>query len=208
MIVWWTRIPPCEAGLESWFSASVEDVERLIRALRSRDRRARAAAARVLEGLRGAQPPTIDLRRAVTALGPARDGADEADAVAIVMPLIGALYSPDSEVRELAAARLGEIGDARAVMPLVHLLEDDLWFVRQSAALALGRLGDLRAVEALRFLARGEIVPSAREACWQALCFLLGEESVTAHEVVPAPAPRGRGDEAIPVYPVIWEATP
>jgi HEAT repeat protein len=202
VIVWWSRIPPYEAGLDCWIAATVEDVERLIHALRSRDRRARAAAARVLERLRGPEPPTADLRRAVTAMAPARDGTRVTGAaVEAAMPLIGALYSPDSEIRELAAARLGELGDVRAVMPLMQVLDDDLWFVRQSAATALGRLGDLRAVDALRSHALAESVPSTREACWHAVFTLLGEDPATAHELVPAPAPRGRGDEAIPAAP-------
>lgn len=171
-----------------------------MQALRSRDRRARVAAEQVLEQLRATDPRVVVLGRARMGADPGQGGSPACrEGVEAVMPLIGALYAPDSEVRELAAARLGELGDARAVLPLMAALNDDLWFVRQAAATALGRLGDLRAVDALHFHARGEAVPSARQACWSALHRLLGDEPACAHEVVPAPPPYGQGDEPAPV---------
>ncbi|GGM45788.1 hypothetical protein GCM10012275_16010 [Longimycelium tulufanense] len=61
-------------------------------------------------------------------------------------------YPHDRRVRQLAAAALGTIGDARAVEPLIAALEDSSLDVRVAAAASLRRLADPRAVPALSTL--------------------------------------------------------
>jgi HEAT repeat protein len=176
--------------------ATVEDVERLMGALDGRDRRARAAAARVLEALRESDVEVAGLGRRGAA---DRSGPDRVPSFApgpqSVMPLIGALNHTDSEVRELAATLLGELGDIRALAPLRRALGDELWFVRRAAAAALGGMGDVRAVPALRERALGETVASVRRACLEAIYAIEGEWPVSATEPVPAPPPHGRATE-------------
>ena len=59
---------------------------------------------------------------------------------------VGALRSEDRQVRQRAAERLGELGDASAVGPLIAALNDAVPGVRQAALGALGKIGDSRAI--------------------------------------------------------------
>lgn len=60
------------------------------------------------------------------------------------------LKSPDSRIRQEAARRLGELGDARAVNALIHTLQHDKTeSVRFWAAISLSKLKTTRAVDAL-----------------------------------------------------------
>jgi hypothetical protein len=62
---------------------------------------------------------------------------------------IAKLKDDDWKVREAAAKRLEEIGDATAVEPLIAVLDDTWWYVQMEAAEALGNLKDRRAVKPL-----------------------------------------------------------
>jgi HEAT repeat protein len=55
----------------------------------------------------------------------------------------------DWQVRAIAAATLGNIGDAKAVDPLIEALKDADDDVRERAAEALGKIGDAKAVDPL-----------------------------------------------------------
>lgn len=64
-----------------------------------------------------------------------------------VEPLILALKDVNPRVRWIAAAALGEIGDARAVEPLVNAITTDPERdVRWHAVDSLGKIGDVRAI--------------------------------------------------------------
>jgi hypothetical protein len=65
-----------------------------------------------------------------------------------VKPLIQALDSKDSEIRENAAITLGKIKDERAIEPLIKLLTDEEWEVESAATTALVEIGK-HAVEPL-----------------------------------------------------------
>ena len=58
-----------------------------------------------------------------------------------VIPLIGMLSDPGSEVRWQAAIALGELGDLHAVDPLVVALGDPDKYVRYGAAASLAKIG-------------------------------------------------------------------
>jgi len=60
--------------------------------------------------------------------------------------LAAALNDSSADVRQQAAAALGELGDARAVDLLITALKDKEPDVRFSATVALGKLGDPKAV--------------------------------------------------------------
>jgi HEAT repeat protein len=62
---------------------------------------------------------------------------------------IAKLKDDDWKVREAAAKRLEEIGDATAVEPLIAVLDDTWWYVQMEAAEALGNSKDRRAVKPL-----------------------------------------------------------
>jgi HEAT repeat protein len=68
---------------------------------------------------------------------------------AAVPSLIRALESEAWQVREKAAAALGQIGDRRALRPLIETLQDKNDWVRTQAVWALQKLGDERAVDPL-----------------------------------------------------------
>lgn len=67
-----------------------------------------------------------------------------------VNALINDLEDGDEYYRELAARRLGKLGDPRAVQALVNALDDASNKIREAAAEALMELGDNRAVEILQ----------------------------------------------------------
>lgn len=66
--------------------------------------------------------------------------------------LVGALQSPNVEVKVAAAVALGELGDQRAIMPLIEALKDTNAFTRACAAQSLGSLRDRRALSALKYI--------------------------------------------------------
>lgn len=117
--------------------------------------RASAAAALGKIGDKRAVEPLIDAvnndegvsRSAARALG--NLDVDDKRVVELVELLIKALSDKDSNIRESAAAALGEIGDKRAVEPLIDALNDENLNMRRSTATALGEIGDKRAVEPL-----------------------------------------------------------
>lgn len=125
-----------------------------------------------------------------------------------VEPLLAALGDDDWRLRQFAAHRLGNLGDARAVEGLIAALEDsDLrvreaatealgkmatavepliaalqvrnWQVREAATRALGALGDTRAVEPLT-LALKESQSSLRVAAARALGKIRDAQAVEA----------------------------
>jgi HEAT repeat protein len=57
-----------------------------------------------------------------------------------VEPLISALQDSRSEVRQVAGAALGQLGDARAVGPLISILGHNDWLTRKRAAEGLVRM--------------------------------------------------------------------
>jgi HEAT repeat protein len=63
--------------------------------------------------------------------------------------LLAALGDADADVRRMAAAALGEIGDAAAVPGLLAALRDANWYVSKAAEAALGEIGDAAAVPGL-----------------------------------------------------------
>jgi HEAT repeat protein len=84
-----------------------------------------------------------------------------------VEPLIAVLKDGDKNARQVAAAVLGRIGDARAVEPLIVALEDVN--VCSAAARALAQIGDVRAVEPLITVLKGGRRIDARQAAAEAL---------------------------------------
>ena len=74
-----------------------------------------------------------------------------------VEPLIAALKSSSSYVRENAARVLGLLKAKQAAKPLIDSLKDVNWHVRKSAVQALGRIGDERAVEPLVLCLRDNV---------------------------------------------------
>jgi HEAT repeat protein len=64
----------------------------------------------------------------------------------LIPPLLQDLTNPQGEVRSLAGALLGSLGDKRAVEPLIKLLEDPVWDARYSAIESLGKLGGRDAI--------------------------------------------------------------
>lgn len=74
----------------------------------------------------------------------------------MVEPLLGAVGSPDVDVRKLVVDALAGIGSERAVPRLVGMLDDPDPNVRGATADALGAIGGPDAVAALRALALGE----------------------------------------------------
>ncbi|OTX97405.1 hypothetical protein BK729_16330 [Bacillus thuringiensis serovar wratislaviensis] len=88
----------------------------------------------------------------------------------MIEQLIGALDSPDEEVRKAAAQALGKAGEPRAVEPLIAILEDDRLYPRLEASKALGKIG-LPAVDLLikglgKISFNNEIVPPEK-AFWE-----------------------------------------
>jgi len=82
------------------------------------------------------------------------------ESVGAIPPLIDALGSQDSGLREEAAESLGEIGNRLAVHALSQVLKDPEAEVRKAAYEALGMIGGGKATKALL-----EAVPTERE-CW------------------------------------------
>ena len=83
------------------------------------------------------------------------------------------LHSTSPEVRQFAAAALGDIGDSGAVPALIGALDDPKAGVRGAAAGSLGALGDARALEPLR-LARQSAKGLSRRRIGKALDRLEG----------------------------------
>jgi HEAT repeat protein len=86
--------------------------------------------------------------------------------------LIKALkYRLSAEVREAAAAALGQLGDHAAVEPLLSMLgkANEKLDVRQAAAWSLGMLHDRRATSPLLALLKSETNPQVRESIMEAL---------------------------------------
>jgi HEAT repeat protein len=115
---------------------------------------------RLLQVLRGRQVGYSVRESAVEALG--RIGDAEA-----VPGLLAALGDANADVREAAAAALGEIG-APAVPGLLAALRDADADVREAAAKALGEIGDAAAVPGL-LAALGDAEANVREAAAKAL---------------------------------------
>jgi hypothetical protein len=86
---------------------------------------------RLLEALR--DESSYSRLRAAVALRQIRDAR-------VVEPLVKVLKDQDSDVRRVATVALGEIGDARAVEPLIEVLKDEYSHVRYEVALALGKV--------------------------------------------------------------------
>ena len=118
--------------LGSLFSPNVEklesnyDIDGLIAALHFRNADVRAKAARAL----GVLHFRSQVRKAV-------------------QPLMELLKDDAAEVREAAAAALGEIGDSTATDLLIPLLQDSNTNVRFASARSLGKLGEAKATESL-----------------------------------------------------------
>jgi HEAT repeat protein len=66
-----------------------------------------------------------------------------------VEPLLAAVNDRQNEVRRLAIAALGDLGDSRALKPLIGALRHHDASVRVKAIVSLGKLGDAQAVEPL-----------------------------------------------------------
>ena len=90
------------------------------------------------------------------------------EAVSISPELTSALEDTDAQVRQGAAAALGETGDARSVPSLVHLLRNDAdGGVRAEAAFRLGKVGDRDALGPLSAVAEKDVNHTVREwASW------------------------------------------
>lgn len=100
--------------------------------------------------------------------------AQGASAVEALLPLCS---HPLEDVRQMAAAVLAEIGDARALDALILALQDVDWYVREQAALGLGRIGDACAANAL-IAALQDRDPLVRRAAIKALGEIAPEESL------------------------------
>jgi hypothetical protein len=90
----------------------------------------------------------------------------------VVDALIGCLQDQSMEVRQLAAQKLGRVGDGRAVEPLIACLQQNARDsdVGASAAVALGELKDKRAAESLMDCLRNDMAgPEVRAAAAVAL---------------------------------------
>jgi HEAT repeat protein len=152
-----------------------DPARQLLKAIRAKDARTRADAARSLGEIG-------DVRAAES--------------------LLSALRDPEALVRQRAASALGKIGDVRAVEPLLLALSDQYSGVQKEAAYALGQIGDPRAIEpllgmrdqeaqwALVHLARRDMSPllaslaAQDEHVWQRAIGTLGELGTQA--VAPA----------------------
>jgi len=66
-----------------------------------------------------------------------------------VLPLIGAMNDPSTDVQYVAIKSLGMIADPRAVDPLITALTSEEKWVRRGAAHSLGQIGDKKAVDFL-----------------------------------------------------------
>ena len=66
-----------------------------------------------------------------------------------IAPLVKALSSGNTDVRDRATKALGVIGDVSAVAPLIKVLSSENTVVQDHAAKALGVIGDVRAVDPL-----------------------------------------------------------
>ena len=122
----------------------------LLRALRDRDVRVRAAAGRVLAraGVRDAVPLVVPWLAE-----PDRDAQQAAAEILgeigdprAVPALVRSVGDPDPQVRVRVIVALGRIGGDAVVVPLINRLEDDKAEVRQAAVEQLMHAGDRRAV--------------------------------------------------------------
>ena len=126
--------------------------EGLLSAVRDKDKRVRAQAARALPllGDEVIGPVCALLRdeewrvryRAAEVLGIMRSPVGGS-------PLVRALSDEKDHVRYMAAKALGGIGGMAAVNGLIPLLTDQNEFVRRSAAISLGQIGDHTACQPL-----------------------------------------------------------
>ncbi len=103
--------------------------------------------------------------------------------------LIRALGDEDEDVRFVAAAALGTLGDARAVEPLIAVLKDERASGRVTAAFALAKLGNPRGIEFLMEALKDEDKDLRRTSAWalgelgdaraiEPLAELLGDEDL------------------------------
>ena len=74
----------------------------------------------------------------------------DADRVAVVKGVVGALRDPASAVRAAAATAVADLGATEAMPDLLVAMEDEDVLVRQLAISAVGEIGDARATERLR----------------------------------------------------------
>ncbi len=136
--------------------AKVQDVDRLIEVLKSRNPESVIAAARALGtlGNRMAVEPLVILFHNSSSPPAVRLSAAEAllelKSAPAVVTLLGALRRDSWEVRRNAAAVLGQIQAVWAVAPLAAALDDPHPVVRRTAAAALKRIGTAEAIAALR----------------------------------------------------------
>lgn len=93
-------------------------------------------------------------------------------------PLIDALNSEVSDIRQYAAMALGYMGDTKTVELLIVALRDDYSFVRVQAAEALGEIRDAKAVKPLIAVLKDDEI-TAREAAAKAL-IQIGKPAVNA----------------------------
>lgn len=116
----------------------------LMDALRDKEAKVRAGAARVL-GFVATKSAVDELERLLT--------------------------DPDRDVRRATVSALGEIRDSKATKPLIKALQDEWWFVRSEAAQALGKIRDVSATEPL-FAALNDSDSSVKLAAENALLTL------------------------------------
>jgi hypothetical protein len=136
--------------------ARVQDVNRLIEVLKSRNPESVIAAANALGALgnRLAVEPLVILFHNPSSSPTIRLAAAEAllelKSAPAVVTLLGALRRDSWEVRRNAAAVLGQIQAVWAVAPLAAALDDPHPVVRRTSAAALKRIGTAEAIAALR----------------------------------------------------------
>jgi HEAT repeat protein len=119
-----------------------------------------------------AEDATIRLKAALTVTGLAQQLKEKdykAKLRSTVEPLIFLLKDSDSQIRAVASAALGEIGDNSAVEPLIKALLDVEAEVRFNSVYNLGDLKDKRAVEPIISLLKVESDAYIRTAAAEAL---------------------------------------
>jgi hypothetical protein len=170
--------------------AKIQDVDRLIDILKSRDPDSVLAAIKALGtlGNRLAVEPLIILFHNPSSSPAVRLAAAEAllelKSAPAVVTLLGALRRDSWQVRCNAAAVLGQIHAVWAVAPLTAALGDPHPVVRRTAAAALKRIGTAEAVAALRARFAPQTLPEMKMP-----------EAVPETAPVPASAPPALPDK-------------
>jgi HEAT repeat protein len=144
-----------------------QDIKRLVKALKHGDPSVRERARHGLSNIGKAAVPALiralrsknERRRAEAARAA---GSMTHKEERLIEPLVIRLGDAQPEVRSAAAQALRKHGDPGCVEPLIELLSDADVRVRLEAVLALGYLGDARALPALEKLT-GEPPPSGAD---------------------------------------------